>query len=107
MMAQHNNFSTSEDKESVEDGLTLIGIFALVDPLREGIPESVDRCHKSGITVRMVTGDNLDTAIAISKEAHIITDEDLADPETADNVCMTGEKFREAIAGEVKINEDG
>jgi calcium-translocating P-type ATPase len=55
----------------------------------------------------MVTGDNIDTAIAISKEAHIITEADLADPEAAENVCMTGDKFREAIAGEVKINDEG
>ena len=67
MKAQYNNFATAEDKEVVESGLTMVGIFALVDPLKEGIPQSVDQCHKSGINVRMVTGDNIDTAIAISK----------------------------------------
>lgn len=67
LKAQCNNFQTNEDKEVVEQNLTLVAIFALVDPLRDGIPASVDRCHKSGINVRMVTGDNIDTAIAISK----------------------------------------
>lgn len=51
----------------------------------------------------MVTGDNIDTAIAISKQAHIITDEDLADNENEQYVCMTGEKFREEIGGEVIV----
>ena len=43
-----------------------------MDPLRPGVPTAIDRCNHAGITVRMVTGDNLITAIAISKDAHII-----------------------------------
>ena len=38
MKAQYNNFETASDREVVESGLTMIGIFALVDPLRDGIP---------------------------------------------------------------------
>jgi magnesium-transporting ATPase (P-type) len=91
LKGQANDFQSLADKEIVESGLTLIGIFALVDPLRDGIARSVDRCHKSGINVRMVTGDHIDTAIAISKQAHIITDDDLADTENQQYVCMTGE----------------
>lgn len=45
----------------------------------------------------MVTGDNIDTAIAISKEAGIIRD-DLQFDEKG-YVCMTGKQFREAIGG--------
>jgi len=40
--------------------------------LRDGIPEAVMTCKGAGVTVRMVTGDILDTAIAISKDAGII-----------------------------------
>lgn len=60
-------------KESVEQDLILTGIFGIVDPLRPGIRSSVEQCQRSGITVRMVTGDNIDTAIAISKEAGILS----------------------------------
>lgn len=62
----------------------MIGIFGLVDPLRPGIADAVDICHAAGVTVRMCTGDNIDTATAISKKAHILNAEDiakLADPE--------------------------
>jgi len=45
----------------------------------------------------MVTGDNIDTAIAISKEAGIIKDDFLNNEEGY--VCMTGKQFREAIGG--------
>jgi Ca2+-transporting ATPase len=55
----------------------MVGIFGLMDPLKPGIRDAVLQCYRSGINVRMVTGDNLDTAIAISKEAGIITDLDL------------------------------
>ena len=86
---EHNNFESVEDRECIETNLTMVGIFALMDPLRPGIREAVQKCHKSGINVRMVTGDFLDTAMAISKEAGIITAEDLANNEDG-YLCMTG-----------------
>jgi magnesium-transporting ATPase (P-type) len=89
LKSEHNGFSKEKDREQAEKGMVLVGIFALMDPLRPGIAEAVDRCKRSGINVRMVTGDNIDTAIAISKEAGILSSSDLADCE--DNlVCMTG-----------------
>jgi len=102
--------------EGVEKNLTMAGIFGLKDPLRPGIKEAVEKCHKAGINVRMVTGDNIDTAKAISLEAGIITDEDLnVDNEDAEYVCMTGAQFRNAVSGRVYMkqtekevkNEDG
>jgi P-type E1-E2 ATPase len=45
------------------------------DPLRDGIKEAVLKCKEAGVQVRMVTGDNKNTAIAIAKEAGIL-DED-------------------------------
>jgi len=68
----------------------MASIFALMDPLRPGVPEAVDACHKAGVNVRMCTGDNIDTAIAISKQAHILSESDLADSENQEYVCMTG-----------------
>ena len=44
--------------------MTIIGIYGLQDPLRPEIKDSVQKCYKAGITIRMVTGDNLDTANA-------------------------------------------
>lgn len=37
------------------------------DPLRDGIRNAVGICHDAGVIVRMVTGDNKNTAIAIAK----------------------------------------
>lgn len=50
----------------------------------------------------MCTGDNIDTATAISIKAHILEASDLdkmKDEEVKNYVCMTGKDFREAIGG--------
>lgn len=60
--------------------------------------------HRAGINVRMVTGDFIDTAIAISKEAHIIKDNDKLEKDYIEEyACMTGKNFRELVGGEVKV----
>lgn len=67
LKAANNNFETASDQEACEMGLTLIGIVGLQDPLRPGIAQAVQSCHQAGINVRMVTGDNLETATAIAR----------------------------------------
>jgi len=73
MKADNNGFESDEDKVCLEENLTAIGVFGIQDPLRDGIVESVKTCNDAGITVIMCTGDNLDTATAISINANIIT----------------------------------
>ena len=51
--------------------LIFIGIFCLRDILRNGIQYSVNECHQAGVSVIMVTGDNLITATSIAKECNI------------------------------------
>ena len=45
-----------------------------MDPLREDVVDAVATCQRAGIFVRMVTGDNMDTAMAIAKQAGILTE---------------------------------
>ncbi|XP_068314131.1 calcium-transporting ATPase 1-like [Pyrus communis] len=59
-------------------GYTCIGIVGIKDPVRPGVKESVAICRSAGITVRMVTGDNINTAKAIARECGILTDGGLA-----------------------------
>jgi len=106
MMKANNNFQKEEDREVLENEMTVICIYALIDPLRPEIIESVNKCYRAGITIRMVTGDNIDTAKAISLEAGILKPEE-ADQEYA---CMEGKVFREVCGGLKKIpgvNDDG
>jgi Ca2+-transporting ATPase len=57
-----------------EDKYTLIAIIGIKDPVRPGVKEAVKTCLDAGITVRMVTGDNINTAKAIARECGILTD---------------------------------
>jgi Ca2+-transporting ATPase len=83
---------SSKDND-VENNLTLIALLAIKDPLRKQIPQAVSTCQTAGIVVRMVTGDNLLTAIKIAKEANICF---------GDGICIEGPKFRE-MSKEEKI----
>ncbi|KAG2193890.1 hypothetical protein INT46_004354 [Mucor plumbeus] len=54
-------------------GLTLIGIVGIEDPLRPGVKEAVKACQRAGVFIRMVTGDNVVTAKSIAKQCGIYT----------------------------------
>jgi len=58
-----------------ETQLVLVGITGIEDPLRIEVPGAISKCYRAGIDVRMVTGDNIDTAIAIAKGAGILRTE--------------------------------
>ena len=73
LRVKNSDFKSTDDRASVEVDLTMIGVFGLQDPLRPGIPDAVERCRLSGINVRMVTGDHIDTALAIARQAGIVT----------------------------------
>ncbi|PIO56253.1 hypothetical protein TELCIR_22348, partial [Teladorsagia circumcincta] len=55
-----------DDEETIRSGMTMIGIMGIQDPVRPEVPAAIDKCQKAGITVRMVTGDNINTARSIA-----------------------------------------
>merc|ERR1712195_224671 len=60
---------------AVEHDLCLISIVGIADPLRDGVKEAIQKCFTAGVDVRMVTGDQINTAIAISTDAGILREE--------------------------------
>jgi P-type Ca2+ transporter type 2C len=66
--------TADECERKLERDLCLDAIAGIVDPLRPDVVDAVAVCQKAGIFVRMVTGDNLDTAVAIAKQAGILTE---------------------------------
>ena len=57
-----------------ETDLILDCVVGIMDPVRPEVPDAVALCEAAGITVRMVTGDNLETACNIAKVCGIVRD---------------------------------
>ncbi len=57
--------------DAVESRLTFLGLTAMSDPVRPGVPEAVRACHGAGIRVIMITGDYPLTAESIAHEIGI------------------------------------
>nr|GMD85670.1 putative calcium-transporting ATPase 11, plasma membrane-type [Ipomoea batatas] len=74
-------------------GYTLIAVVGIKDPVRPGVEDAVKTCLAAGIKVRMVTGDNINTAKAIAKECGILTD---------DAFAIEGSEFRRKTPDELK-----
>ncbi|CAO2636945.1 Plasma membrane calcium-transporting ATPase 4 [Lemmus lemmus] len=77
----------SWDNESeVLTELTCIAVVGIEDPVRPEVPDAINKCKRAGITVRMVTGDNVNTARAIATKCGILTPGD-------DFLCLEGKEF--------------
>lgn len=79
----------------IEDsGLTLIALVGIKDIIREEVPGAVALCNEAGVRVRMVTGDNKTTAVAIAKECGIINEGEELENQL---ICMEGPEFNEFV----------
>ncbi|CDP12667.1 unnamed protein product [Coffea canephora] len=76
-----------------EGQLVLLAIVGIKDPCRPGVRDAVQLCRNAGVKVRMVTGDNLNTARAIALECGILTSDADADA-TEPNLIIEGKAFR-------------
>lgn len=79
--------SDAELYESHLQGLTLVALVGMIDPLRPEAKEAVARCRDAGIEVAMVTGDHPATAMSIAREL------DLVD---SDQQPLTGPELKQA-----------
>ena len=71
-----NKYNNEEDYFKEENDLILVGLVALKDPARKNVKEAIQTCRDAGIRPIMLTGDNLETALAIGKEVGIISSDD-------------------------------
>ncbi|XP_078270138.1 plasma membrane calcium-transporting ATPase 2 isoform X5 [Rhinoraja longicauda] len=73
--------------------LTCIAVVGIEDPVRPEVPDAIKKCQQAGITVRMVTGDNINTARAIAIKCGIINPGE-------DFICLEGKDFNRRIRNE-------
>lgn len=95
MLAYHDepNQPCKAEEEHVNN-LVLSCLVGIQDPLRPEVPAAVQTCKRAGVTIRMVTGDNILTAKAIAKQCGIV--------ESEDDLVLDGPTFRKRI-----LKEDG
>ena len=79
----------SQDILSACQEMVWLGFFAIQDPLRSDVPDAVACCHRAGVSVKIVTGDNRETACQIARESGILPGEG----EIPEGAVMTGPEF--------------
>uniref|UniRef100_A0A671QQM7 Calcium-transporting ATPase n=1 Tax=Sinocyclocheilus anshuiensis TaxID=1608454 RepID=A0A671QQM7_9TELE len=82
-----------DNEAEIVTDLTCIAVVGIEDPVRPEVPEAICKCQRAGITVRMVTGDNINTARAIAAKCGIIQPGD-------DFLCLEGKDFNRRIRNE-------
>uniref|UniRef100_A0A4W5NXQ1 Calcium-transporting ATPase n=1 Tax=Hucho hucho TaxID=62062 RepID=A0A4W5NXQ1_9TELE len=83
-----------ENETDILTGLTCLCVVGIEDPVRPEVPDAIKRCQRAGITVRMVTGDNINTARAIASKCGILQPGD-------DFLCIDGKEFNRRIRNEL------
>ncbi|MGM0414730.1 MAG: cation-translocating P-type ATPase [Bacillota bacterium] len=83
----------SEDKmrDIIEDGLVFVALAGIIDPPRESVKEALRQTKKAGITTKMITGDQKETAMAIARDTGI----------SNSNQAVTGEEISAASGDEL------
>jgi Ca2+-transporting ATPase len=83
-----------ENRKDIEKDLIFIALVGIEDPLRPEVIQAVQQCKDAGITVRMVTGDNIKTAKSIAIKAGILF---------GDGFAIEGDEFREKTTEELDM----
>lgn len=86
----------SYEADALENDLCFAGLCGMIDPVRPEVQDAIVQCNGAGIRAIMITGDHIDTAIAIAKELGILTEgknaitgsmlNDMSDEEFAKNL---------------------
>ncbi|NXE20027.1 AT2B1 ATPase, partial [Ardeotis kori] len=82
-----------DNENDIVTGLTCIAVVGIEDPVRPEVPDAIKKCQRAGITVRMVTGDNINTARAIALKCGILNPGE-------DFLCLEGKDFNRRIRNE-------
>lgn len=80
-------------ENELPNNMTFLGVIGVVDPVRKEVPDAVKTAHEAGIQVIEITGDCIETAVAVATECGIYKDGDLA---------LTNDEFEAMSDSEVK-----
>jgi Ca2+-transporting ATPase len=93
-------------REDLEMNLVFVGFVGIRDPLRPDVKDAVTECRAAGIEVKMITGDNADTARAIAFDVGLLDRPD-APIDTHDAAVITSPTFNDRYRQLEELNEKG
>lgn len=88
--------SETLEENIIPDNLTFIAVIGVQDPVRPEVPKAVKTAQEAGITVVEITGDCIETAVAIAEEAGIYKKGNLALTD-AEFASMSDDEIKRAI----------
>ena len=81
-----SNEPASYEPDALEYDLCFVGLSGMIDPVRPEVKDAIEQCNSAGIRAIMITGDHIDTAMAIARELGVLTD---------DKKAITGSQLNE------------
>jgi magnesium-transporting ATPase (P-type) len=90
-----------ESMEAIECELTFLGLMALLDPPRPEVPAAIEKCHRAGIRVLMITGDYELTAESIARRIGLVQGDHVRIVRGTDLDRMDDQALREALREDV------
>ncbi|VAW91905.1 Cation-transporting ATPase, E1-E2 family [hydrothermal vent metagenome] len=90
-----NHEQTELSFNDVDNNLTLLGMFGLIDPPRAEAIAAVQSCHRAGIRVKMITGDHGATARAIAQQLKLVNANDVITGQEID--LMSEDELRQRV----------
>ncbi|MHA1168325.1 MAG: cation-translocating P-type ATPase, partial [Candidatus Hodarchaeales archaeon] len=86
-------------EENVEKDMVFLGLAAMIDPPRNEVKDAVTKCKNAGIRILMITGDQVETAMAIARSLDLkpYEDEVYTTHTAAELERMSDEEFKEVV----------
>lgn len=85
------------DHHDIKSGLTFLGLQAMIDPPRLEVIDAIRNCYDAGIKVKMITGDNSVTALAIAKQIGIKIDSKIKSQDGKDLQNLSDEELNKIV----------
>ncbi len=73
-LVYHDALPEDVTPEAIEHDMVFVGLCGMIDPVRPEVIGAIQQCREAGIRPIMITGDHIDTAVAIAMQLGIITD---------------------------------
>ena len=96
MSEMQGEIDDNHDIEALERDQPFLALVGLKDPVRDNIKDVVNQASEAGVSVRLVSGDNLSTTTAVAVDTGILTAEEFNLVQQGHSeIAMDASKFRQ------------